>query len=165
MTDHIMEKSQKSADSKGATFKNLKAKCSGLTMAQIGLAELMTKRVGTLGKIVTEFEDVLFNTANFKNLSYRQVIAFYNMAAKALVRNAEFVQQVTNTTDWGDLEAQLMALTENKAGQVNLEVTRGAEILLTRLNQLKLKDPKNADIPENILTKALNLAEPKDVVD
>ena len=165
MTNQVLEKVQQLVDAKDTGFKNFRAKCIGLTLAQIGLAEVMTKRMGKLTGIMMSIEDTVLSGENLKGLTPHEVVSIYSMSARALMTTADYVQKTTNTTDWVDLEAQLIVLSEDKGNKINTNVTQGAEYLLKKLNQLKLEDPKRHNVHEDIIGKALNLAASEDRVD
>jgi len=134
-------------------------------LAQVDLAELMVKRMAKLGSIIGRLESDASAAIKFENLTYREIVALYNMFFSGLTNASDYVHKTTNSIDWADLESELLRLSENRGGKVNLEVSRGAESMLKRLIELKEEDSNKADIPENIIGTALNLAEPKDVVE
>ena len=155
----VFEKAKQSICSKGN--KSLKAKKIELSLSQIALADLMSKRMANLSHKVTYLEDKVLEMANSGDLSNTEKIFLHSILSKTLENNTDFVQKVTEHVDWADLEDQLITMSEDKGQKVNLDVSRGAEHLLKRLSQLKLADPKHVKSSE-IIEEAVKLASPED---
>ena len=161
--EKIMQEVQQLINSKDDGFKNFKAKCVGLYLAPIALAELMMKGMANRSGIVIQIEDTIIEKIKSGDLTDSEVKRFCSIWFKSLTFASDYVQKASSI-DWVKLESELISLSENKGSKVDQGVTRGAEYFLKKMSELKEEGP-NKISPENIIAKALNLAAPKDEVD
>jgi len=146
----LIEEARKLVESNTTGFHNLKTKGLGFTVARIAMAELMTQRMAKLGRVVTVLEGTVFDEENLKGLEPHEVTNLYHMANKYLEYSNDFVQKVSTTVDWADLEAQLVTLSDDRTGKVDPRITQGAEFLLQRLAQLRIEQPEDVDVPATV---------------
>ena len=152
VNESIIEQAKELTERKSSTYRNIRAKGASFQLAQLALAEVFTKRLVKLGSTVVQLEDEVFKADNLKDLEPDQILRLYNMANKALMHSADYVQKVTNQVDWADLEAQLVSLSEDKGDKVDMDVSRGAEYLLRRLSELRVEidEPTTIEFPPNV---------------
>lgn len=134
-TSDLMVEALKLAANQELKADSLKKKGLGLALSILALAESQAKRLGNLGTTVNAFEEEIFKEENFKDLSTKEMVRYYILAAKQLNATSEFVTKILNSIDWDNLVDKVPALTTGAPIQRDAQVIKTAEILLGRLTQ------------------------------
>jgi hypothetical protein len=113
-----IEDALKLVDNKAESFEGWKIKGLGLRLVLLGLSELQALRLSKLAGLVFKMEKELLSEETLRNLEPKQLFQLYQLSTKALTESSEFVERTLKTTNWAELETELL---QAKAHQVNAD--------------------------------------------
>ncbi|QIG71471.1 hypothetical protein EVB32_359 [Rhizobium phage RHph_TM39] len=124
-------------DRKVNGFNDWRIKEVGLQLALFGLAEVQAKRVSNLSALVYNLESQVFSEDTIRNLEPSKLVGLYKMGVEALNESSSYVRSTLKSIDWGNVEAQLLALAATDPAdktQAGTDVQAIVSAILSNLN-------------------------------
>jgi hypothetical protein len=134
---HSIDYAIKLVDKDVNGFNDWRIKEVGLQLTLFGLAEVQAKRVSNLSALVYNLESQVFSDETIRNLEPSKLLSLYKMGVEALNESSSYVRSTLKSIDWGNVEAQLLALAATDPAdktQAGTDVQAIVSAILANLN-------------------------------
>lgn len=139
-----IEEALKLVDTKAENFDGWKVKGLGLRLVLLGLSELQALRLSKLAGMVYKIEGQLLNKETIDGLDPKQLFQLYQLSTKALTESSEFVERTLKSTQWAEIETELLQAKAQEVSNdgVGLDAGTAQELLaaLAKINADKTEE-------------------------